>query len=268
MKKTNLLLYKPISMKKTTIILLLQLIFSFTYGQKNSNTNLEKAEYYLDIKDEVCFNFKAQNKQQVKELSNILSFGHKKIDQNNLIIEAYANKTTFDKFLTYNLPFTVNKFDNELMFNPHEAGLSSQATSENSVMAAWDTTWDAYPKYSEYTSKMQYFASTYPNICSLQSIGTTTSGRELWVLKISDNVSINEGEPEFFYTSTMHGDELVGFPLMIRLIDYLLNNYGTDPEVTNLVDNLEIYINPNANPDGSYRLGDTDMITNPRRFKP
>ena len=52
---------------------------------------------------------------------------------------------------------------------------------------------------------------------------------------------------------------------MIRLIDYLLNNYGTDPEVTNLVDNLEIYINPNANPDGSYRLGDTDMITNPRR---
>ncbi|MDA0176940.1 M14 family zinc carboxypeptidase [Mesoflavibacter profundi] len=112
---------------------------------------------------------------------------------------------------------------------------------------------------------MQYFANTYPNLCTLQSIGTTVSGRELWVLKISDNVNTNEEEPEFFYTSTMHGDELAGFPLMIRLIDYLLNNYGTDPEVTNLVDNLEIYINPNANPDGSYRLGDTDAITSPRR---
>ena len=70
-----------------------------------------------------CFNFTAKTEQQVIELSKVLSYGHKTIDRSNLTVEAYANKTTFNTFLSYNLPFTVNKEDNELSFNPHEAGL-------------------------------------------------------------------------------------------------------------------------------------------------
>ncbi|MGB6268985.1 MAG: M14 family zinc carboxypeptidase, partial [Olleya sp.] len=178
--------------------------------------------------------------------------------------EAYANENTFQAFLNYNLPYTVSKDDNELNFDPHQAGTSAQAKMNN-MMAAWDTTWDAYPTYTQYVDKMNYYATTYPNLCTLESIGTTQSGRELLVLKISDNVTTNEGEPEFFYTSSMHGDELVGFPLMMRLIDYLLTNHGSDTEVDNLVNNLEIYINPLANPDGAYRLGNTNQITSPRR---
>ena len=243
-------------MKKITYLsLVLLLICNGVYAQ---NTNKQKAEKYLETKGEVCFTFKASSIEQFEEISSFLSIGHKPISKGNLKIEAYANSKTFQKFLTYGLPYTVNKSDNELTFNPH---MSSSSKS----MAAWDTTWDAYPKYSEYVAKMNYYATNFPSICSLQSIGTTQSGRDLLVLKITDNVSINEGEPEFFYTSSMHGDELVGFPLMIRLIDYLLNNYGTDAEVTNLVNSTEIYINPSANPDGSYRLGDTDAITSPRR---
>ena len=251
-------------MKKITLSALLTFCIYLTGLSQTKQENLIAANKYLNLKDEVCFTFKAKNISQVNELSQFLSFGHKKISTTDLIVEAYADTKTFQHFLSYNLPFTVNKDDNELSFNPHQAGTSTEAKTSN-VMAAWDTTWDAYPKYSEYTAKMQYYAATYPNLCSLESIGTTTSGRALWVLKISDNVSVNEGEPEFFYTSTMHGDELVGFPLMIRLIDYLLTNYGSDAEVTNLVNNLEIYINPNANPDGSYRLGNTDLISSPRR---
>ena len=252
-------------MKKITLTIVLTFCsYLIGFSQTTKQDNLNAANKYLNTKDEVCFTFKAKNTAQIDELSQFLSFGHKKISTTDLIVQAYADTQTFQQFLSYNLPFEVSKDDNELSFDPHQAGTSIEAKT-SSVMAAWDTTWDAYPKYSEYTAKMQYYAATYPNLCSLESIGTTTSGRELWVLKISDNVSTNEGEPEFFYTSTMHGDELVGFPLMIRLIDYLLTNYGSDTEVTNLVDNLEIYINPNANPDGSYRLGNTDVISSPRR---
>jgi Zinc carboxypeptidase/Secretion system C-terminal sorting domain/Carboxypeptidase regulatory-like domain/Ig-like domain CHU_C associated len=217
------------------------------------NLNRQKAETYLQTKGEVCFVFTANNEEQFKEISSFLSIGHK-VNRETLEIEAYANPETFKKFLSYGLPYTVNQNDNE--FSPNNASLS---------VAAWDTTWDAYPTYSEYTAKMQYFASTYPTLCSLQSIGTTQNGRDLWVLKISDNVSTNEAEPKFFYSSTMHGDELAGFPLMIRLIDYLLSNHGTDSEVTNLVNSTEIYINPNANPDGSYRAAGNNTITNPIR---
>jgi len=253
-------------MKK--IILGIICLFFLATNLIAQNSHRQKAESYLNSKGEVCFTFKANSTKQLEEIASFLSIGHKPINKNDLLIEAYANEKTFAKFLEYGLPYQVTKKDNELPFNPHESKPlkdNEELANNLRLVAGWDSTWDAYPKYSEYTAKMQYYAATYPNLCSLESIGTTQGGRDIWVLKITDNVSVNEGEPEFLYTSTMHGDELVGFPLMIRLIDYLLTNYGTDSEVTNIVNSTEIYINPNANPDGSYRLGDTDMITNPRR---
>jgi hypothetical protein len=80
------------------------------------------------------------------------------------------------------------------------------------------------------------------------------------ILKISDNVSVDEAEPNFLYTSTMHGKETGGFILMLRLADYILDNYGSDQKINRLVDNLQIWINPLANPDGFYRSYDSLYI--------
>jgi hypothetical protein len=70
------------------------------------------------------------------------------------------------------------------------------------------------------------------------------------MLKLSDNVTVDEPEPEFKYSATMHGDEPVGTEMCIYLIRLLVENYGTDPELTALVDDLEIWICPLHNPDG------------------
>ena len=78
----------------------------------------------------------------------------------------------------------------------------------------------------QYDSIMQSFLSLYPSICHLDTIGTSINGKLILALKISDNASIDEDEPEVFYTSTMHGDETGGFILMLRLADYLLTNYS------------------------------------------
>ena len=106
-------------------------------------------------------------------------------------------------------------------------------------------------------------SALYPTLCHLDTIGTSINGKLVLALKISDNADLNEDEPEVFYTSTMHGDETGGFILMLRLADYLLKNYNLDTRVKNLVDNLEIWINPLANPDGTYRTGNTNYFTNP-----
>ncbi|TFH26267.1 MAG: T9SS type A sorting domain-containing protein [Bacteroidia bacterium] len=113
-------------------------------------------------------------------------------------------------------------------------------------------TFQKYPTYNQYLQMMQDFASDYPAICQLDTFGTSVEGRLLLALKISDNVALNEEEASFLYTSTMHGDEIVGFVLLLRMADVLLKGYDNDAEVTKLVDNLEIWINPLANPDGSY----------------
>ena len=65
--------------------------------------------------------------------------------------------------------------------------------------------------------------------------------------------------PLFYYTSSMHGDELAGYVLSLRLIDYLLSGYGNDTRLTSLVDNIDIWINPLANPDGAYAGGNQNV---------
>jgi len=124
--------------------------------------------------------------------------------------------------------------------------------------------WDTYPTFTQYDSILRSFSSLYPSLCRLDTIGMSVNGKAVFVLKISDNCQTDEPEPEVFYSSSIHGDETGGFILMLRLADYLLRNYGAGNRVTSLVDNLEIWINPLANPDGTYRNG--DAISSPVRF--
>jgi hypothetical protein len=126
-------------------------------------------------------------------------------------------------------------------------------------------TFTKYPTYPQYLQMMHYFTETYPEICRLDTIGTTGLGRLLLALKISDHAHLDEPEAGFLYTSSIHGDELVGYPLMLRLADHLLTQYGTDPEVTRLVDSLAIWINPLANPDGTYYPDNDASLAQSRR---
>ncbi len=216
-------------------------------------TAYEKAMFYLQDKNEVIFTFKARSKDEFLKVNQMVSVSHKHVDEDLLEVEAYANRTQFEQFLRLGIPYNVSDADNVI---PQELTSPQYGTQ---AVNAWDTTWDAYPKYSEYVAKMQYWAATYPSLCTLQNIGATPNGRALYVLKISDNATADETEPEFLYTSSMHGDEITGYPTMLRLIDYLLTNYGTDTEVTNIVNNTELFINPLANPDGSYKAAGNDI---------
>ncbi len=125
-------------------------------------------------------------------------------------------------------------------------------------------TMDFYPSYPAYVEMMYAFEEMYPELCELIIAGTLNSGRQILILKIG-NGDENPLKSNFFYTSTMHGDEVAGYPMMLMLIDHLLCNYGSDDRVTELVDGINIYINPLANPDGTYRGGD-NTIQNATRF--
>ncbi len=81
----------------------------------------------------------------------------------------------------------------------------------------------------------------------------------LLALKISANTNLNKAKPRFLYTSSIHGDEPLGYVLMLHLIDSLLSGYGNVSRITKLVDNIDIYINPLANPDGTYSGGDSTI---------
>jgi Zinc carboxypeptidase/Secretion system C-terminal sorting domain/Cep192 domain 4 len=110
---------------------------------------------------------------------------------------------------------------------------------------------DEFHTYEELRAELEQIASDNPDICNLLTIGESIQGRSLMMMEISDNVLIEEDEPEFAYISTMHGDEVVGMENCVNFINKLVNEYDTNPEIQQLVDETHIYIMPDMNPDGT-----------------
>jgi hypothetical protein len=151
--------------------------------------------------------------------------------------------------------FIEQKFDYMIVEKAATKGLISAETMNQAM------DWETYPTYTQYDSIMQSFSTLYPSLCHLDTIGTSLDGKLVLSLKITGNT---EAKPSVFYSSTIHGDEPGGFVLMLHLADYLLKNYGIDERVKTLIDNLEIWINPLANPDGTYGTGNT--MSSPTRY--
>jgi hypothetical protein len=202
---------------------------------------------YFEDAREIYFEFNISSRSEIEMLSHVIDIDNVSSD---LIVRAYANKEQFDDFLGLSYDFTELEHPGRLIKNPRML---------DKVDIREITDWDFYPTYEAYMDMMQQFVDDYPDLCEIHHIAYTYEEREIITVKISDNVGEEESEPEFFYTATMHGDETAGYVLSLRLIDYLLSNYGTDPRITNMVNEIEIYINPLANPDGTYATGNNSV---------
>ncbi len=105
--------------------------------------------------------------------------------------------------------------------------------------------------YEEVVQKLDSMRIQYPNlITEKKSIGKSIEGRDIWMVKISDNPDVDEDEPEVFYNSLIHAREPQGMMTLLYYMYYLLENYGKDSIATYLVNNREIYCILVFNPDG------------------
>lgn len=118
-----------------------------------------------------------------------------------------------------------------------------------------------FAQYHDYNSTLLLVDSllgAYPNLIKKSIYGYSVLGRELYAVKISDNVSADENEPEISFDGCHHGDEIMGSEVLILLMRDLCVKYGIDPQITNLVDGREIWIYPFVNPDGRQALTRTN----------
>lgn len=125
--------------------------------------------------------------------------------------------------------------------------------------------WDRYPTYETYLAMMQQWVDSFPTLCHVDTIGTSIRGRLILSMYIAPQTVDDLYRPEFFYSSTIHGDEITGFVMMLRLIDTLLHGYGSNPQYTDLINRTRISINPLANPDGTYNRGN-NTVQGSRRY--
>ncbi|WP_328424017.1 M14 family metallopeptidase [Streptomyces sp. NBC_00443] len=114
-----------------------------------------------------------------------------------------------------------------------------------------------YHNYAEMTTEINSIVSANSSIASQRVIGTSYQGRNIVAIKISDNVASDEAEPEVLFTHHQHAREHLTVEMALYLLRELTSDYGSDSRVTSMVNNREIWIVPDLNPDG----GEYDIAT-------
>ena len=117
-----------------------------------------------------------------------------------------------------------------------------------------------YYTFNEIVAQLDSMYNQYPNIITQKfQIGTSQEGRPIWAVKISDNPNLSETEPKVGYDALIHAREPQSMASLLYFMWYLLQNYGSNQEVTHLVNNREMFFVPCVNPDGY----EYNRLTNP-----
>ena len=112
---------------------------------------------------------------------------------------------------------------------------------------------ERYHTHDEVGVELAAVAAAYPGITRLETLGySTTDGRAIWGLKISDNPMLDEDEPVVLFNAVHHAEEVMGCEVSMWMIDELTSNYGVVDSITQWVDDIEIWFIPMLNPDGHW----------------
>lgn len=108
-----------------------------------------------------------------------------------------------------------------------------------------------YHTYAELTAAIRAVETAHPGLVRISSIGRSHEGRELWVAKVSDNVTVDENEPEVLLDGGHHGREHLSVEMALATLKHLAGRYAADAAVKRRVDSTETWILFNLNPDGT-----------------
>lgn len=170
--------------------------------------------------------------------------------------QVIADKGDLDQLSRLGVPYEILVDDLEAWYAARLAGshqnLQAGSGYGSSLMPPFGQgSMGGYWTYDQVTSVLDQIAASHPSLVApKQSIGTTIEGRQIWMVKVSDNPGIDEPEPEVRLDSLHHAREPEGMQASLWFLLYLIEEYGIDPMATYLVNEREIYFVPVVNPDG------------------
>jgi hypothetical protein len=215
--------------KKMVLFLLIGFLFSFSHILSATLSDMQ-IKVYFDTKE-----------QWLKLLSKNLDI----VFKGDNYIEIFTNQNELDQLNSLGFRTEVVHTSVSLFYQTRLA--------KTRLMGGYKTLSEIYAYLDTLILEHSIIVSNKINI------GNTIEGRPMWAVKISDNPNVDEDEPEVLYFAAIHAREVITPEILIYFINYLVNNYGTDPEVTYLVDNRELWFVLVVNPDGYYH----NQVTNP-----
>ena len=217
-------------------ILILAAIISGNIFAQNGQKDLEQL---MQERGEYYFSLTVLKPTEIQAISDLCSVD----GTDGKTVVAYANQRQYDNLIQHGYQPT-------LMTPP---SMREMPVMHDATRGTYD--WDSYLTYGEYEAMMQQFATDHPDRCTYIELGTLSSGRKLMGARLNNGQA--DGKPHFLYTSTMHGDEVTGMILMLRLIDEFCTS--NDPRILNILDNVDLFIFPCTNPDGTYHGGNNTV---------
>jgi hypothetical protein len=200
----------------------------------------EKAREYLDKRGEVILLIpRDEYADRMSILSSIVSID--RVDESS--VRVYANTEGFDELIKRNFSYEV--------VTPESLLLPSVTSSDYENYSLSDPI-TSFPSYAGYLNIMEEFAREAPEICRIEDVGQSAEGRKIRFAVLSGSEDIPR--PKVKIGSTIHGDETVGFILYLKMLRHIISNYGSDPQITRIVDSIETWVCPVLNPDGTYRV--------------
>jgi carboxypeptidase T len=122
-----------------------------------------------------------------------------------------------------------------------------------------------YRTVEQYYAELQQIAAQYPNLTELIDYGDSwektipggAPGYDLWVMRLT-NEARSGPKGRFFVDGGLHARELPGPEIALAYIHRFVDNYGTDPEATWILDFREVYVVVDSNPDG-HKMAEQDL---------
>ncbi|HXH77181.1 M14 family metallopeptidase [Nocardioides sp.] len=108
-----------------------------------------------------------------------------------------------------------------------------------------------YHDYAETNAELRRIAAAYPQLAQVSVIGRSYEGRDILAIKISDNVTTDEAEPEILLNGNIHAREHLTTEQALYVANMLTTGYSAETRVRGAVDSREWWIIPMLNPDGS-----------------
>ncbi len=112
--------------------------------------------------------------------------------------------------------------------------------------------YDHYYLHEEIKKDLEHFARQYPDLCEVQTICVTEKGLEEYAVILTNQKTGKDiSKPALYVDGNIHAGEVTASMVCMYLIDYLLTNYGSDPNITKLLDTEALYVLPRISPDGA-----------------
>jgi len=98
---------------------------------------------------------------------------------------------------------------------------------------------------------MTKWTAQYPDLLDMYEAGHSYEGRPIYQITLTNKATGKATEkPAAYFEGGRHSGEVSAVESTLWLMKHLLEGYGTDPQITQIVDKNAIYFRPVNNPDG------------------